>query len=1234
MRVGFCLSLPEDPRHREAIGGSIRNESVEGLDEREGTITVIDGQVVPLEVMLGEVMVTPATFEVLRNDEVWICDTGASSHSTFSGRGGVNSREAGAATIGATGEAVLADSRVDIPGQFARRDGTLGLSAVLNGVNVNRKNNFNLLSVSKLIHRQGWRIADGDSNRIVLQKGESKIVFDIVIRVGQGAIYACRHVRTGSEEVGAASIGTSGTGVRMSVGKAHELLGHFGEDDVRATAKRLGWELTRGTLRYRGPCEECAQAKAKQRAVAKVSTRERSTTPGERISLDLTTISVKRADGSTGSPNRKNWIVLTDEATNKRFSFYSATKSGAVEIVCRALNKLRAIDRRVRYIRMDPGGENFKLEKALEGADWQSLQPIDFEYTARDTPQQNSRAEVSFPALAGRARAVLNGANAPIETRAKLSIEAISLVTLLDGLSIIEWKGEKMTRDEAFFGKIPSWASRLRTFGEAGVVKEGKNSKMGNRGETMMFVGYPQDRSSDTYRMYNPKTNSVVVTRDVTWLLRPMFLRNDPSEDCIVDVGPVIEAQEDGDVDASEKDGGQTTLVEERTEVEEAEESEDTNDTSEDTEAAAGGETSSAPAETRVSRSGRAIKPTFDPKEWELGTADLDRAYEWQTGLVTLDAERYGGATAGTLNLLTQLADAPIDEIASFAAAQDTVELALVGAGVGGGFTHANELRVLNYREAMASENAAEWKVEVENEKLRFDKFNALTPVKLSELPAGTKLLKTVWAMKRKSNGTFRGRMNAAGYAQVSGEQYLPDSISAPVTNGQSARTLMTLYCMNPDWTAFIVDVEGAFLQGRFNADEKPIFIRVPEGFERWYPGDVALRLNVPIYGTKQAAHCFYTRLAEVLREHGKLERSSADSCLFYVWHEGKLSALLSWIDDLILFGTRENVAKLKALIHEHFEAKDEGPLVEYVGCKLETKSKEGGLREIQFTQPVMVQKLRDVYKVPNGTPPKTPAVSGQELSKGSDETMKLGPLQATEYRSATATCMHAMQWTRPDIYQPTRALARYMYEPYVPHLKALQHMLHYLTGTPNRGLLLSPERLWNGSRDFLFRIRGRSDSNYAGNTDDRRSVTGGVTYLEEALVSFRSATQKYVTLSVTEAESGAGVTIVQDMMYHFRLLTSMGLKVELPMVLELDNKGAEGLFNSWSSAGRTRHTAVKLCYVRELKEQGLLVIRYVPGKHNEADLFTKNLDGPTFEKHVTKLVGHDEYVAASTGEC
>jgi hypothetical protein len=73
----------------------------------------------------------------------------------------------------------------------------------------------------------------------------------------------------------------------------------------------------------------------------------------------------------------------------------------------------------------------------------------------------------------------------------------------------------------------------------------------------------------------------------------------------------------------------------------------------------------------------------------------------------------------------------------------------------------------------------------------------------------------------------------------------------------------------------------------------------------------------------------------------------------------------------------------------------------------------------------------------------------------------------------------------------------------------------------------------------------------------------------------FKSLTQKSVTLSVCEAEQTAGVLCTQDMLYVKNVLESMGLKVKLPMCLEIDNKGAVDLANNWSIGGYTRHVDV-----------------------------------------------------------
>jgi hypothetical protein len=93
-------------------------------------------------------------------------------------------------------------------------------------------------------------------------------------------------------------------------------------------------------------------------------------------------------------------------------------------------------------------------------------------------------------------------------------------------------------------------------------------------------------------------------------------------------------------------------------------------------------------------------------------------------------------------------------------------------------------------------------------------------------------------------------------------------------------------------------------------------------------------------------------------------------------------------------------------------------------------------------------------------------------------------------------------------------------------------------------------------------------------------------------------------------------------MLYAKNLLESMRLKVELPMVLEIDNKGAVDLINSFTVGGCTHHIDVKQCFLQELKESKQLIVNWISGSENNADMFTKNLDGLLFKKYAEQLLG------------
>ena len=91
-------------------------------------------------------------------------------------------------------------------------------------------------------------------------------------------------------------------------------------------------------------------------------------------------------------------------------------------------------------------------------------------------------------------------------------------------------------------------------------------------------------------------------------------------------------------------------------------------------------------------------------------------------------------------------------------------------------------------------------------------------------------------------------------------------------------------------------------------------------------------------------------------------------------------------------------------------------------------------------------------------------------------------------------------------------------------------------------------------------------------------------------------------------------------------LIESLELKVELPMIIECDNKGAVDLANGWSVSGHSKHIDVRLNFLRELKESNIVQIKWEATDEMVSDMHTKNLTYPTFEKQTKRHCGDDEY--------
>ena len=1098
--------------------------------------------------------------DLLKDPDIWVADSATTMHNTRHKVGMVDIKTEEHGIVMGNGQEVKTTEMGNIKVTVCDRKGNQGFNVVLTDVAVNPQGPFNLFSTSKL-QRLGWRLG-GDEKALWLSKDGQTIKFDIVVTTSKGLVFcACLKRHKEVSNVGPDALA-------LTVNQAHARLGHMNEDRTRKTASILGWVIKPGPFMV---CNGCTEGKAKQKNVPQETDYFKATKTEPRVYLDIST--VRDTDGDLLRNN--NWRIMVDERTGMKFTDFFARKIDMVEPTCEKLHHWRQNGLAVKYIRLDNAGENKKLQERAESADWKL--GIVWEYTARDTPQQNSLAEVGFALIASQGRAMMAAAHVPLEIRKKVYRDAFKTATLLDALAAVEIDDIVKPRVEHWCGKLPAYAKHLRTWGEAGTVKTRSLSttKIEDRGVTCMMIGYALDHGGDCFRMYNPVTSGVHETRDVIWLHRMYYPPTNPvPEPCIapaVDLD-VLQAGERSVVNAPE-------------------------------EAKAG-------SEATTTRSGRVVKPVVRLEP------NMD------PGVQTYTSKPADGS---------EVRDLTNAEMAYYAAvgAMETrknFEISCVGLGRIDGFEDTSELHVMKFDQAMATEEADQWQDAVDDEHQRMVKNKVFEARPKSEVPEGSKILSSTWSMKKKPNGDHRARLVARGFEQVEGDHYKADELAAPVVNDMTIRIVLILMVM-ARYCGELMDVRGAFLLGEFGKEEK-LYMEVPQGFEKFYPIGVVLLLLKTIYGLKQAAYAFWRKLVEAFWAMG-YERCKGDPCLYFKWSNALLILWMSWVDNCFVCGPESEVKTAKAMMSKEFDCDDLGPLEEYVGCKIEYNKAEGWLR---FTQPVLVQSFVDEFGIEGKNAPRTPAPEGQVLRKAEEKDCLKGG-EHTNYRKGVGKMLHLMKWSRPEVMNSVRELSRFMTAgASLAHKKAMETAMRYIVGTPDRGLLLKPEGVWDGTKNFEFEILGRSDSDHAKCPDTRKSVSGYTVFLCGAPYKFRSVMQNIVALSVTEAEEIAATECVQDMLFGMHLLESMGLKVKKPMVLELDNKGSKDIIDSWSTSGRTRHIAVRHNFLRELKEEGTLIVRWIPEAQNSSDMFTKNLGGTKFEKFSKTYVGEDKYMT-SQGE-
>ena len=154
--------------------------------------------------------------------------------------------------------------------------------------------------------------------------------------------------------------------------------------------------------------------------------------------------------------------------------------------------------------------------------------------------------------------------------------------------------------------------------------------------------------------------------------------------------------------------------------------------------------------------------------------------------------------------------------------------------------------------------------------------------------------------------------------------------------------------------------------------------------------------------------------------------------------------------------------------------------------------------------------------------------------------------------------------------------------------------------------------RYFSGTKDMclcsgksISGVLGYTNSDYARNSDNRRSTTGYIFTLCGGAISWMSHLQKCVALSTTKAEYVAATEACKEAIWLIRLVEDLGLGDGIP-ILHNDSQSAIMLAKNPIFHAKTKHIEVKYHFLCQVLEDKHLELVKVHARNNPVDFLQR----------------------------
>eukprot|EP00253_Pinus_taeda_P021747 PITA_21747 len=253
---------------------------------------------------------------------------------------------------------------------------------------------------------------------------------------------------------------------------------------------------------------------------------------------------------------------------------------------------------------------------------------------------------------------------------------------------------------------------------------------------------------------------------------------------------------------------------------------------------------------------------------------------------------------------------------------------------------------------------------------------------------------------------------------------------------------------------------------------EEEAYIEQPEGFETHEKKSHVCRLKKALYGLKLAPRAWYSRIDGYLQKMGFV-KSDTDTNLYYLVVENEPLILVLYVDDLFLTGSSRLIKDCKKNLATEFDIKDLGQMHYFMGFEVWQQKGEICLGQGRYATEILKKfRMQDCRFMA------TPMMTNWKKINASEDKY----VDPTLYRQLIGSLMYLVN-TRLDICYAVNTLSQVMVEPRRAHWAAAKHVLKYIQGTVEHGLLYT--------RGNDIRLSGFTDADWAVSLVDRKITTG-----------------------------------------------------------------------------------------------------------------------------------------------